>query len=340
MLGTRDTETNPDESVGAASQESLIEDASTTIANTSSLSPSSVDRPDGKTYKSMLNEYAQQKGEKVDYEEIPSTDPNCKQFRSRVTVLNKTFECVGAHLNKKNSREMAAMEAMNYFKALATLQQYVKERKLSHLRLWYVTKNHPTTNEYFSKVFLGKRCFKGLQSKEKWNDAEIHVTEIAMNILEGRSHKPDGSFKEFLNDYHEKLDFSTFPKYDEATCNDDGEFSVEVQVKKKYEYLCKERKAKKKDVELWLAEQAVKALEEEKKMTPAQGNAKSRLNLFLQSQDGDSKLKYDVQGDQAEFTGCLFFYVVDVYESLCPQQSKEEAITSAAMSACNAMDLL
>ncbi len=75
-------------------------------------------------------------------------------------------------------------------------------------------------------------------------------------------------------------------------------------------------------------------------MTPAQGNAKSRLNLFLHSQDGDSKQKYDVQGDQAEFTGCLCFYVVDVYESWSPQQSKEEAITSAAMSACNGMDLL
>ncbi len=68
----------------------------------------------------MLNEYAQQKGEKVDYEEIPSTDPNCKQFRSRVTVLNKTFECVGAHLNKKKSREMAAMEAMKYINGLST----------------------------------------------------------------------------------------------------------------------------------------------------------------------------------------------------------------------------
>lgn len=40
-----------------------------------------------------------------------------------------------------------------------------------------------------------------------------------------------------------------------------------------------------------------------------------------------------------KFTNCLCFYVVAVYGSLAPQQTKEEAKTFAAMSACNGMHL-
>ena len=123
-----------------------------------------------------------------------------------------------------------------------------------------------------------------------------------------------------------------------VSCVDDGRFNVEVKVKKKYTFVCKDAKPKKKDVEVCLAEEAVKVLEEESKMSPGEGNAKSRLNLFLQSQGGDSK--YDIQGGQAKFTGSLYVYVIDVYESLAPQQTREEANAFAAMSACNGMDLL
>ena len=121
-------------------------------------------------------------------------------------------------------------------------------------------------------------------------------------------------------------------------CSDDEEF---LNVKKKYEFVCEDPKPKKKCVETWLAEQAVKVLEEEKKMMPAQGNAKSRLNLFLQSQNGDSKPKYEVKWNQAGFTGCLCFYTVDVYENWSPRQSnKEETTTSTTVSSLSGMELL
>lgn len=218
------------------------------------------------------------------------------------------------------------------------LQEYVQKRKLDQ-GLRYVSTQDPTTKEHLSKVFVGKRCFKGKQPKAKTKEAEKHVAEVALKTLEGRGGKPDRKCEELLKEYHKDFGFPTFPKYEETRCSEDGKFNVDVKVKKKYEFVCKDTKSKKKDVDMWLAEEAVKALEEENKMTPAQGNAKSRLNLFFQSQDGDSKMKCDVQGGQTEFTGRLCFYAVDVYESLTPQQSKEEAITSAAMSACNGMDL-
>ena len=350
-----------------------------------------------------------------EYGDIPGSDD--KGFRSKVIVLDKTFECARSYPSKKASKQMAAKEAMEYFNrpssenssattsaehsavsspldsaicavtsvgtvepgveqlsagvevlklsskasvpnspdrqqtqhvtstpitypnAKNALQEYVQKKKLDQV-VRYESLQDPTTKEHLSKVFVGKRCFKGKQPKAKVKEAEKHVAEVALNTLEGRGGKPDRNCKELLSEYHKDLGFPALPKYEEVTCGDHEMFNVECKVKKRYEYVCKERKAKKKDVELWLAEEAVKALEEEKKMTPAQGNAKSRLNLFLHSQDGDSKLKYDAQGDQAGFTGCLCFYVVDVYESLSPQQSKEEAITSAATSACNGMDLL
>ena len=216
-----------------------------------------------------------------------------------------------------------------------TLQEYLDKTKLS--QAIYVSAQDPTTNKYMSKVFVGKRCFKGKDPKANLPEAEEHVAKIALDILEGRHRTPDCNFEKVLKEYHNKIDFPLFPKY-ETSCVDDGQFNVEAKVKKKYTFVCEDAKSKKKDVEVCLAEQAVKVLEEENKMSPAEGNPKSRLNLFLQSQSGDSK--YDVQGGQAKFTGSLCFYAVDVYESLAPQQTKEEANAFAAMSACNGMDLL
>lgn len=422
------TEPTSDETDGATPRKCSTK-ITTGATSTSKTSPSSVDRPDGKTYKSMLNEYAQKMGAKTpEYEVIPGSDEN-KGFRSKVTVLDKIFECTEFYPSKTACKEMAAMEAMKYFNGLSTnnssatipavspldstkieqdnsspatvaqvtpaisteasvaeisigsiepgveqasgvgavkpsseitlsgspdrrqtptpktpanfknaLQEYVQKRKLDQ-GLRYVSTQDPTTKEHLSKVFVGKRCFKGKQPKAKTKEAEKHVAEVALKTLEGRGGKPDRKCEELLKEYHKDFGFPTFPKYEETRCSEDGKFNVDVKVKKKYEFVCKDTKSKKKDVDMWLAEEAVKALEEENKMTPAQENAKSRLNLFFQSQDGDSKMKCDVQGGQAEFTGRLCFYAVDVYESLTPQQSKEEAITSAAMSACNGMDL-
>ena len=80
-----------------------------------SASPVSVDRPGGKTYKSMLNEYCLGMKTVPQYKELPTKDEHCKEFRSQVTIFDKTFECVGTHPSKKKSSEMAAKEAMDYF---------------------------------------------------------------------------------------------------------------------------------------------------------------------------------------------------------------------------------
>ena len=413
-----------DETDAKISQVTCLTKATTSEASTSNTIPPSADRPGGKTYISLLNEYAQKmRGENPEYECIPGPDDN-KGFRSKVIVLDKVFECTESCPTKKAAKQMAANEALKYFNGLSeeglsvpkssghsavvspsdsnelpsnttpaisavpsvaeisaeaveprleqsfdvetakpssetsvsnnsggqqmptpkvnlnaknALQEYVQKSKLD-LCLRYESQQNPTTKESWSKVFLGKRCFKGKEPKTKQKEAEKHVAELALNTLEGLGDKPDRNCEELLSIYHKDHGFTSFPKYKETTCNQ-GEFIVECKVKKKYEYVCNERKSKKKDVELSLAEQAVKELEETNKMTRAEGNVKSRLNFFLQSQDGDTKVKYDFQGDQSGFTGCLCFFADDVYESLLPQQTKDEAITSAAVSACNGMDL-
>ena len=218
------------------------------------------------------------------------------------------------------------------------MQEYVRKWKL-HPGIRYVNMQDPITKEYLSKVFLGRRCFKGKQTEAKIEEAEQHVAEIALNILEGLGDKPDPKCIELLKEYHKNHGCPSYPKYKESTC-DGGKFTSKVTVKKKYEFRCTDKKPKMKDVEIWLAEQAVKLLEEEDKMTRSEGNAKSRLNVFLQLQvAGNLQPKYEVQGSQAAFTGRITFYNYDVYESLCSQNSEKKAIASAAMSACNGMDL-
>ena len=76
---------------------------------------------DGKTCnaKSELNEYAQGQGTKPSYEPIQvSDDSSPTSFRSKVTVLGKTFECVESYSTKRMSEQMAAAEAMKYFNAM------------------------------------------------------------------------------------------------------------------------------------------------------------------------------------------------------------------------------
>ena len=414
----------PCDEADAISKMTSLAKATSTETSTSNKSLSSADTPDGKTYITLLNEYAQKtRGKKPEYECIPGPDDD-KSFRSKVIVSGKVFEGTGYCSTKKASKQMAAKEAMKYLNgrceeglwvpksaghpavvpspdsnelpsnttpaisavpsvaetsaeaveprleqpfdveavkppsetsvsnnsdgqqiptpkinlnAKNALQQYVQKTKLDQC-VRYDSQQNPTTKEFWSKVSFGKRCFKGKEPKTKQKEAEKHVAELALSTLKGLGDKPDRYCKELLSKYHKDHGFSSFPKYKETTCNQ-GEFSAECKVKKKYEYVCNDKKSKKKDVEISLAEQAVKELEETNKMTPAEGNVKSRLNLFLQSQDGDSKVKNEFQGDQAGFTGSLSFFADDVYESLAPQQTKDEAITSAAVSASNGMDL-
>ena len=76
---------------------------------------------DGKTCnaKSELNEYAQGQGAKPSYQLIQVLDDSFQtSFRSKVTVLGKTFECVGSYSTKRMSEQMAAAEAMKYFNAM------------------------------------------------------------------------------------------------------------------------------------------------------------------------------------------------------------------------------
>ena len=113
------TEPTSDETDGATPRKCSTK-ITTGATSTSKTSPSSVDRPDGKTYKSMLNEYAQKMGAKTpEYEVIPGSDEN-KGFRSKVTVLDKIFECTEFYPSKTACKEMAAMEAMKYFNGLST----------------------------------------------------------------------------------------------------------------------------------------------------------------------------------------------------------------------------
>ena len=414
-------EPSSEEVVGNTPRNISTELTSATAASTSS-SPASVDKPDGKMWVSLVNEYTQKMKEKLPvYEDIPGENQG---FRMKVIVLDKVFECEGSHPSKKVAKEMAAKKAMMHFSKLtagdstssvisrhdsnkmdqenpseskrgsaagesslnstsanltgtslteippqspltvgneitlsgssgeeqihtskiktkqnfklSALQEYAQKRKL-HPGVQYMNIQDPNTKEYLSKVSLGRRCFKGKQPEAKIKEAEKHVAEIALNILEGLGDKPDPKCIELLKEFHKNHGFSSYPKYEESAC-DGGKFTAKVTVKKKYEFQCTDKKTKKKDVEIWLAEQAVKLLEEEDKMTRSEGNAKSKLNDFLQVA-GNLQPKYDVQGSQAAYTGRLSFYADDVYESLCSQNSKEEAISSAAMSACNGMDL-
>ena len=362
---------------------------------------------------SKLNEYAQRKGVKLVYEDIPADDAG--GFRCKVTVQDKTFECKGSYPSKKVSKQMAAKEAIEHLCGLyddntsATnspavpsldskkrvaesastgsnteemslgiaertleqttgfeiakppsettvsenpdrqqistpktqlnhknaLKEYVEKRKLGQA-VYEQMPQDPTTKTFMSKVFIGRRCFKGKDPKTKLKEADKHVAQVALDILEGRSRTPEYNFEEVLKEYHNSIDSPTFPKYEEASCEDDGQFKIEVKVKKRYKFVCEDARQKKKDAEVWLAEQAVRALEKENKISPSEGNPKSRLNVFLQSQG----CEYDIQGDLAKFTGSLCFYAVDVYESLAPQKTKKEAKIFAAMSACNGMDLI
>ena len=86
---------------------------------------------DGKTCnaKSELNEYAQGQGTKPNYEPIQVSDDSFPtSFRSKVTVLGKTFECVGSYSTKRMSEQMAAAEAMKYFNGVQEGNSFAAHR--------------------------------------------------------------------------------------------------------------------------------------------------------------------------------------------------------------------
>jgi hypothetical protein len=103
----------------AIPQPSSSTKATTSETSTSNKSPSSADRPDGKNFVALLNEYTQKMGaNKPEYEDIPGTDDD-NGFRSKVTVLDKVFESAESCSTKKVSKQMAAKEAMKYFNGLS-----------------------------------------------------------------------------------------------------------------------------------------------------------------------------------------------------------------------------
>ena len=103
----------------AIPQPSSSTKATTSETSTSNKSPSSADRPDGKNFVALLNEYTQKMGaNKPEYEDIPGTDDD-NGFRSKVTVLDKVFESAESCSTKKVSKQMAAKEAMKHFNGLS-----------------------------------------------------------------------------------------------------------------------------------------------------------------------------------------------------------------------------
>ena len=85
--------------------------------NTSKATPSSLVKHNRKTYITLLYEYAKKMRAKPPvYEQIPGS---YEGFRTKVTVLGKTFECVGSYPSTLDSKEMAAKEAMEYFYGLS-----------------------------------------------------------------------------------------------------------------------------------------------------------------------------------------------------------------------------
>ncbi|XP_028409465.1 uncharacterized protein LOC114532074 [Dendronephthya gigantea] len=292
---------------------------------------------DGKTWKSILNDYGQSIGAEITSEDILSTNVRKEvAFRCVVKILDKSFETVENYSSKKTAKEMTAKEAVLYLRAYSSLKRCLEKRNLDY-SLGFVTTQNPITNKYSSKIYLGKRCFKGKEPKFTRNEAEIHVIETAIDTFDGRSDKPGQYFQDSLKLYHEEIGCEAFPKYEVAKSSDNGNFICEVKVKKKYEFICEERKTSKTDVQNYLAERAVKTLEDEKVTTPVSADAKIWLTYFLQNQDGETKLKYELQEESGKFYGSLYFYVVVSFESLTSQATKEEAIASSAMSACNAI---
>ena len=219
------------------------------------------------------------------------------------------------------------------------LQQLVKQSKIDPR---YVTKRFEGTKEFFSKVFLDKRCFKGEKAKKK-RDAEQNAAKVALDELRGVIVQSANRCTKVLAEYHEELKVgANFPNYGVETRTEGGKFSIVVTVVKKWEVTVNESLPKKRDVEEALAKQAVQLLGEEKKtiQNTKSGNYRSRLNQFCQMQRNVPELAYNVDGDQASFSGSLCFYTVEEYESLSPQLSKDEATARAAKSACNDLGLI
>ena len=219
------------------------------------------------------------------------------------------------------------------------LLEHANQSKITPM---YVVKSVDETKEFVSKVFLQKRCFKG-EKASKRKEAEQNAAKIALKELQGGDDRGlSVNCEALLKIYHENVEAKgDFPKY-KADADGCGYVAMATVVKK-WKVSLDAPRAKKKDAEEGLAEEAIKLLKSETKFVQAAGtsNCRTRLNQFCQLQKDAPGPNYDVVShEQTSFSGDLYFYTVEEYESLSPQLSKDEAITSAARSACNGLDLI
>ena len=169
FLFNRPTDLNSNKERRPTNEPASDETDTGTLGNESAEISEGATGGDGKTCnaKSELNEYAQRQGTKPSYEPIKVSDNSFPtSFRSKVTVLGKTFECVGSYSTKRMSEQMAAAEAMKYFNAL----------------LYEDNSSATTSATNFSKIFPVD-CAKRDDST-RTNVAEGNMTcEISSKVL-------------------------------------------------------------------------------------------------------------------------------------------------------------
>ena len=143
---------------------------------------------DGKSdnAKSKLNEYAQNKRAKLPCYETFMDDG--KGFRSKVTILGKTFDSSDSYSTKTESTQMVAKKAMEYFNSLSGYSnaspKYLHEKRLG--QDLYSSKQVPRTDKYSSKATERKRFFKEetpKSEKEAENALEGPIFPYVRNML-------------------------------------------------------------------------------------------------------------------------------------------------------------
>ena len=289
--------------------------------------------------------------------ESPETSKKNAHVGQADVVQDETFVCDGMPISKKTIVRDTTIAAEDSKDKIIVITQEdnqpaqsttnFKGKLLEHanqskITPRYVTKPVDETKEFVSKVFLQKRCFKGEKSSKR-KEAEQNAAKNALKELQGADDRGlSVNCEALLKEYHEKIEAKgDFPKYKADA--DGGECVAMATVVKKWKVSLDAPRAKKKDAEEGLAEEAIKVLKSETKIVQAAGtsNCRTRLNQFCQLQKDAPGPNYDVVShEQTTFSGDLYFYTVEEYESLRPLLSNDEAIKSAARSACNGLDLI
>ncbi len=100
---------------------------------------------------------------------VGTVEPGVEQLSAGVEVLKLSSEASVS--NSLGRQQMLTSTPKTYPNAKNALQEYVQKKKLDQ-GVRYESLQDPTTKEHLSKVFVGKRCFKGKQPKAKVKEAE------------------------------------------------------------------------------------------------------------------------------------------------------------------------